>query len=239
MSSTPTSPNSPVSSSQLTSPQGAYAGSERGGSSLDEDVRSFLAKHFATPRPPFVRAIARDALTFALHRGEAAKVRTRFGRVIYTLLLPFRASEYFALVLYRLRAVLRRAHIPLLPALINWTCALGWGIRIGDHVVIKEGVYIPHGQIVIDGPVVIGSGCVLCPWITIGLVQGDVRAPQIADGVFVGTGAKMLGPLTVGYGVRIGANAVVLSDVPAWSTAVGVPARIIPMSDRTPQKPTD
>ena len=198
---------------------------------MEQDVRSFLAEHFAKKRPPFLRALGRDALAFALHRGEAAKVRTRFGRVLYALRLPFRASEYSGLALYRLRVLLRAAHIPLLPTLINWFCAIAWGISIGDYVLVNDGAYIPHGRLVIDGPVSIDSGCVLCPWITIGLLQGEVRAPQLGKGVFVGTGAKILGPVRVGAGARIGANAVVLSDVPARATAVGAPARIIPRAD--------
>ena len=229
---------------RLTSAQGARAGSKRGDASLKWDARSFLAAHFAQ-RPPLFRALSRDALAFASHRGEAAKVRTKFGRGLYALRLPFAASEYLGLALYRVRVSLKTAHIPLIPGALSWLCAIAWGIRIGDPVVVQGGVYIPHGQIVLDGLAVIETGCVLCPWVTIGLVQGDrfgprseegLFGPRLEEGVFVGTGAKILGHVRVGAQARIGANAVVLSDVPAWATAVGVPARIIlPTNSATSQ----
>lgn len=183
------------------------------------------------PRHPrLLRALSKDALVFAYHRGDKANLQSKLGRWLYALRLPFLASEYLALTLYRLRVTLKAAHIPLIPFILNGICAVGWGIRIGDHVVVQGGVYIPHGQIILDGLVAIETGCVLCPWITLGLVQGDVRGPRLEEGVFVGTGAKILGPGHIGYGARIGANAVVLSDVPAWSTAIGAPARTISQS---------
>jgi serine O-acetyltransferase len=173
-------------------------------------------------------------MVFAHHRGEVKFVRTKVRRILYGLALPFRASEYLGLVLYRLRDVLKSSHVPLLPLAINAICAVIWGIRIGDPVVIDEGIYIPHGQIVIDGLVFIGKGSELCPWITIGLRQGDARGPWLEEGVFVGTGAKILGNVRLGSGAKVGANAVVVADVPAWATAVGVPARVIP----NPNAPT-
>lgn len=210
----------------LTSSSGAQAGSEREDSSWENDIWAF-AKHLKAQRPPFFRAVARDAITYAFHRGEPDMVRTKSRRIIYALCLPFRASEYLGLALYRLRALLKAAHVPVLPSIINAICVLVWGIRIGDPVVMEEGVYIPHGQIVVDGMVFIGRGSVLCPWITIGLQQGNLRGPWLEEGVFVGTGAKILGVVRLGVGAHIGANAVVISDVPAWATAVGVPARTI------------
>jgi len=217
-----------VSSSQQrpTSPQGARAGSKRGDSSLKRDARPFLAAHFAQ-RPPLFRALSRDALAFALHRGEAAKVRTKFGRALYALRLPFAASEFFALALYRLRVVFRAWHIPIFPSLINWICAIGWDFRVGNSVTIDEGVYLPHGQVDIEGLTYIGNGCYLAPFVGIGLVQGNIRGPRLEGNVFVGTGVKILGPCTIGHGATLGANAAVLIDVPAGATAVGVPARII------------
>jgi serine O-acetyltransferase len=195
---------------------------------MKEEVLAYLAEHPMPRHPRLLRALARDALVFAYHRGEIAKLRTRFQRGVYALLLPFRASEYFALILYRLRVVLLRAHIPLLPGILNWTSALGWRIRIDNHVILDEGIYIAHGEMFLGGLTYIGKSCFLGPFISIGPVEGDLRGPVLEEGVFVGTGARILGPLTIGYGARIGANAVVLSDVPAWATAVGVPARIIP-----------
>ena len=62
---------------------------------------------------------------------------------------------------------------------------------------------------------------------TIGLRAGDVRGPTIEADVSIGTGAKLIGPVRVGAGATIGANAVVVDDVPAGATVVGVPARAV------------
>jgi serine O-acetyltransferase len=110
-------------------------------------------------------------------------------------------------------------------------------VEIGAPVSIGPGLLIAHGNVIIDGEVTIGSGCQLSPFVTIGLDTGgpDPRfcGPTIGDNVFLGTGAKVLGPVTIGDDARIGANAVVMCDVPANSTAVGIPARIVPHQPKT------
>jgi serine O-acetyltransferase len=63
--------------------------------------------------------------------------------------------------------------------------------------------------------------------VTIGLVEGDFRGPTIGRGVRIGTGAKVIGPVSVGDGAKVGANAVVMIDVPSGASAVGVPARVV------------
>jgi serine O-acetyltransferase len=88
-------------------------------------------------------------------------------------------------------------------------------------------VYIAHGQVVIDGLCEVGTGVIIFPFVTIGLRAGDIRGPRVEEDVSIGTGAKLIGPITVGAGARIGANAVVVDDVPAGATVVGVPARIV------------
>ena len=83
-------------------------------------------------------------------------------------------------------------------------------VAIGDPVVVDAGVYFPHGQVVIDGITEIGADTAISPWVTIGLLLGDMKGPTIGRNVRIGTGAKVLGPVVVGDGARIGANAVVL-----------------------------
>jgi serine O-acetyltransferase len=100
-------------------------------------------------------------------------------------------------------------------------------VCIGDPVVMRPGVYLNHGQVVIDGYVEVQSDVVIAPWVTIGLRAGDFQGPVIGQGVHVGTGAKVLGPINVGAGARIGANAVVVDDVPPGATVVGIPARVV------------
>src|SRR5688572_1443974 len=96
---------------------------------------------------------------------------------------------------------------------------------IGRHVIIEH-----QGGIVVHGNAVIGNGCRLRQGVTLGIKSMDDLgvAPRLGFGVDVGAGAKILGYVVVGDYATIGANAVVLKDVPAGATAVGTPARVLP-----------
>lgn len=137
-----------------------------------------------------------------------------------------------AVIVYRFQAWLKAKRVPLLPALCRQVTMSMASVSVGDQVQIGPGLLINHGQVVIDGTVVIGPRCSIAPFVTIGLNTGGPDAsfagPTIGRYVFVGTGAKVLGGITVGDNSRIGANAVVLGDVPDDCTAVGIPARVIP-----------
>ncbi len=188
--------------------------------------RKALKKQYREARPSLLRALAADVVAFCANRGERIPV-SKLGRWRTAVRLVWQADDFLGVVLYRLRMALYDAGIPILPKLLHFLCIQIWSLRIGDFVMIEEGVYIPHGQIVMDGIVNVGRGAVLCPWITLGLVQGGIVGPTLAEGVFVGTGAKLLGDVKIGANANIGANAVVLKDVPAGATAAGVPARIV------------
>ena len=71
----------------------------------------------------------------------------------------------------------------------------------------------------------IARGMQIAPWVTIGLVEGNIPGPTIGENVVIGTGAKVIGPIIVGRDARIGANAVVVHDVPPTYDGGGVPAR--------------
>ena len=134
--------------------------------------------------------------------------------------------------LFRLRAHLLRWNVPILPYVCQLLSSAVWHVWIGRKVEIGPGLTIPHGHIVIDGAVKIGRKCAINPWVTIGMSGSrrwgfDSRGPIIGDRVYIGTGAKVLGPITVGDRARIGANAVVIDDVPAGATVVGAPARVV------------
>jgi len=176
---------------------------------------------------PRIAAVARDARIFSRKRREQYQFTSRAQQAFSVLRLLWGADEFFSLFLYRVRMALHDHGIPILPRLLYYASSFLYGVRIDHHVVIDAGVYLPHGQVIIGGITRIGRGCYLAPWSGIGLVPGSAFGPTIGNGVFVGTGAKILGELTVGDGARIGTNAVVLSDGPAGATAVGVPARII------------
>lgn len=103
------------------------------------------------------------------------------------------------------------------------------GIEIHPGAQIGRGLFIDHGMgVVIGETTVIGDNCLLYQGVTLGGTGKDKgkRHPTLGNNVMVGAGAKVLGPITIGDNVKIAANAVVLKDIPANCTAVGVPARI-------------
>lgn len=146
--------------------------------------------------------------------------------------LIFLGMPLLPVLLFRLRAHLLRHRVPIFPYLCDLLSTAVWRVSFGRFVEAGPGLVIPHGQVVIDGAVKVGRDCVISPWVTIGLIGSrrlglSPHGPTIGDRVFIGTGAKVLGPITVGDGARIGANAVVINDVPAGATVVGAPARVI------------
>jgi len=106
---------------------------------------------------------------------------------------------------------------------------LPYSTQIGRRVVIEH-----QGCIVIHGSAVIGDDCILRHGVTLGNRNRERPhdAPRLGSGVSVGAGAKILGAVSVGDGAQIGANAVVRSDIPAGSVAVGIPARVITAAAR-------
>ena len=108
------------------------------------------------------------------------------------------------------------------------------GVSLPAHADIGKGLYIGHfGNIIVHPDTVIGERCSLSQGVTIGVLGGErPGVPRIGNDVYIGAGAKLLGPVTIGDGAIIGANAVVLEDVPAGATAVGVPARVIAAKQR-------
>jgi serine O-acetyltransferase len=125
-----------------------------------------------------------------------------------------------------------------------WTHGLTWlgrfasqfgrwmtGIEIHPGAKIGRCVFIDHGMGVVIGETAeIGDGCTIYQGVTLGgtsLYRGAKRHPTLGSGVVVGAGAKILGGFTVGDGARIGSNAVVVKEVPAGATVVGIPGRIV------------
>ncbi len=159
-------------------------------------------------------------------------IRRRFGERAERVTAILLSAELQVVLIYRFQAWARDHHIPLVPNLCRrLTMALA-SVSIGDSVKIGPGLLLNHGQVIIDGTTIIGALCNVAPFVTIGLNTGgpdaSLMGPGIGRNVFIGTGAKILGPVTIGHNARIGANAVVMSDVPENCTAVGIPARIIP-----------
>jgi serine O-acetyltransferase len=110
------------------------------------------------------------------------------------------------------------------------------GIEIHPGAIIGRRVFIDHGMGVVIGETAeIGDDCTLYHGVTLGGVKWETakRHPTLGKGVVIGAGAKVLGPILVGDGAKIGSNAVVVRDVPAGATAVGIPARILVDDDAT------
>lgn len=104
---------------------------------------------------------------------------------------------------------------------------------IEPRTMLGKRLMLPHPNgVVIHEDAVIGDDCMIMQQVTIGMI-GDGEVPTIGNRVYIGAGAKIIGKLSVGDGARIGANAVVVEDVPPGCTAVGVPARLIPPRDAT------
>jgi serine O-acetyltransferase len=104
------------------------------------------------------------------------------------------------------------------------------GIEIHPGAMIGRRFFIDHGMgVVIGETALIGDDCTLYHGVTLGGTSWNKgkRHPTLGDGVVVGAGAKILGPITVGRRAKIGSNAVVVKDVPECATAVGIPARIL------------
>ncbi|MBV9311365.1 MAG: hypothetical protein JOZ73_11060 [Solirubrobacterales bacterium] len=162
-----------------------------------------------------------------MNRGEQPRLHSPLDRLRYAVRLLWVSDGFLGLVLYRSKAALQRRGIPVLPTLAHRLASALTQTAIGDPVVIEPGVYLAHGQVCLGGITKIGAGAYLAPFVAIGLVAGEWVGPTLEENVRVGVGASILGPVTVGAGATIGAGAVVLEDVPAGATVVGVPAKEI------------
>jgi serine O-acetyltransferase len=134
-----------------------------------------------------------------------------------------------AIIFYRIAHTLREAGVPFFPRWLSQVGRFLTGIEIHPGARIGERFFIDHGMgVVIGETTIIGDDVLLYQGVTLGgtgLEKGK-RHPTIGNNVVVGTGAKVLGNIIIGDNSYIGANAVVIKDVPQNSTVVGVPGRV-------------
>jgi len=135
---------------------------------------------------------------------------------------------------------LHEGGVPLVPRAIAYASRLATGVEIHPAARIGEGLFIDHGMGVVIGETAeIGSGVTLYQGVTLGGTgfEAGKRHPTLGDDVTVGSGAKLLGPITVGDRAKIGANSVVIHDVPEDSTVVGNPGHPVRVDGRRPDGP--
>jgi serine O-acetyltransferase len=145
-----------------------------------------------------------------------------------------------ALLAHRVAHKLQGAGVPLLPRVIAGLARSVTGIEIHPAARIGDGFFIDHGMGVVIGETAeIGNDVTLYQGVTLGgtgFATGK-RHPTVQDNVTIGSGAKLLGPITVGHGAKIGANTVVIHDVPPNSTVVGNPGHPVRVEGRRPEGP--
>ena len=186
-------------------------------------IRAVRQRH-----PRFKEAVLAD---LALGASRSRRPQHRFtsrSATLFELVRVFFVSDAFgALVLYRFKATCQRRGIPVVPRIAHRASMLWSQLMIGDVVVVHPGVRFMHGHIVIDGFVEIHPGVQIRPFVTIGRRGTAIGGPTICPRrVSIGTGAKILGPITIGEDVRTSARTrSSIEDVPAAAVVVGVPAR--------------
>jgi serine O-acetyltransferase len=145
-----------------------------------------------------------------------------------------------ALLSHRLAHRLHGAGVPVVPRLMSTATRAATGIEIHPAARIGDGFFIDHGSGVVVGETAeIGDNVTLYQGVTLGgtgFATGK-RHPTIEDNVTIGSGAKLLGPITIGHGAKVGANSVVITDVPAHATVVGNPGHPVRVEGRRPEGP--
>ncbi len=145
-----------------------------------------------------------------------------------------------AILAHRIAHVLHQADVPLAPMAIAYVSRSITGVEIHPGAKIGGDFFIDHGSGVVIGETAeVGERATLYQGVTLGGtgLQRGKRHPTLGDYVTIGSGAKLLGPITVGDGAKIGANTVVVEDVPAASTVVGNPGHPVRVEGRRVEGP--
>ncbi|HEX3302397.1 MAG TPA: serine O-acetyltransferase EpsC [Thermomicrobiales bacterium] len=135
-----------------------------------------------------------------------------------------------ALIFHRASSAMRKRDMRVAARLISHVGRFLTGIEIHPGAVIGRRLFIDHGMgVVIGETAIVGDDVTMYQGVTLGGTgkQRGKRHPTVGNGVVIGAGAKILGAVTIGDGAKIGGGAVVLKDVPPYTTAVGVPARAV------------
>ena len=164
---------------------------------------------------------------------QACFDRDPAARNLAEVLLTY--SGLHAVIAYRMAHALQRLRVPVVPRVMMLLVRGLTGIEIHPSAQIGRGLFIDHGMgVVIGETAIIGRNVTLYQGVTLGGTgkERGKRHPTIGDNVVIGAGAKVLGNITIGNDSMVGANAVVIRDVPPHSTVVGVPGRITKIKDQ-------
>ena len=148
----------------------------------------------------------------------------------------FSYPGFHAMMFYRMSHLLWGWRLLFLGRLVSHLGRWLTGIEIHPGAEIGRRLFIDHGMgVVVGETAILGDDVTLYQGVTLGgtSLAGGKRHPTLEDGVVIGAGAQVLGPVTMGAGARIGANAVVLKDVPSDVTMVGIPARMVQPRPKT------
>lgn len=162
----------------------------------------------------------------------AAKANDPAARNKFEIWLTY--SGVHALSWHRFAQRLYKMHLRLMARIASQLSKFFTGIEIHPAAQIAAGVFIDHGAGVVIGETAsVGAGTVIYQGVTLGGTgkESGKRHPTVGEHCVISAGAKVLGNITIGDYAKIGAGAVVLKDVPPYSTAVGVPARIVHKKD--------
>ena len=172
-----------------------------------------------------------------LLRADLQRYEVRHKGVLWTFFYLLAIPGFLALFLYRVSALCRQKggiwkHIAMLVWRLNvWLSSCD----LAPEAIIGAGCFMPHPTGVVIGQAIIGAQATILQNVTIGKHHNDAYAqksyPRVGDNVIISSGAVILGAIKIGDNAILGANAVVLKDVPADRSAVGVPARILPLKE--------
>lgn len=171
---------------------------------------------------------------------ETARVRDPAARDVSFLGILSSWGGVQALLAHRTAHRFHRRGARLVPRVIVYATRALTGIEIHPGARIGTAFFIDHGSGVVIGETAeIGMGVTVYQGVTLGGTgdQRGKRHPTVGDFVTIGSGAKLLGPIEVGDGAKVGANTVVVSDVPANATVVGNPGHIVRVEGRRPEGP--
>jgi serine O-acetyltransferase len=145
-----------------------------------------------------------------------------------------------AILSHRFAHALHEAGVPVVPTALAYTSRAITGVEIHPAASIGNDFFIDHGAGVVIGETAeVGESVTVYQGVTLGGTgfQRGKRHPTVEDNVTIGSGAKLLGPIRVGHGAKVGANTVVVGDVPPNSTVVGNPGHIVRVEGRRPEGP--